>query len=303
MTFPDMHTAYLPIVVSEPLSPASLGVQVDAHIPDLERWIVPGRMYQMPARWAEIEQVRGEYQIPANLWIDVPKIRPNPWILGTKTCPTWAQEWPGVLGSPPRYENWPDYAAFLNHMIDELHPWGVEIWNEPDTSPATAVMEYFGAWIDDGGDPVQAGMDYAEFCNAIYPLIKQAHPETQVIVGALMGNEGFLHGMEAGRITGDLLSIHHYLRPTDSFEDTFTAAEHARNVCRMPVIISETSIVALDDSPDHEERQAEYLRYLREVQHWTGIPLVMWYSLFNWWNYTALIRDGEATEVYAEFVR
>ena len=147
-----------------------------------------------------------------------PKIYPNPWILGTRTAPEWARMWSGHSGSPPKEENWGDYANFVNVMITALDPWGVELFNEPDVESGKAVEDYYGAWVAEDGSFYEAGAYYGQVTAFVYPLIKAQHPDVKIIVGALQAvNMEFLRGAVDGGLTGDMLSVHKYIKTREEF--------------------------------------------------------------------------------------
>jgi hypothetical protein len=62
-----------------------------------------------------------------------------------------------------------------------------EIWNEPDVDPSLIPPgnEWMGCW-GELDDPYYGGEYYAELLKVIYPAIKAANPEAQVLVGGLL---------------------------------------------------------------------------------------------------------------------
>ena len=301
----EMMTAYLPVVEYNPLTPAVIGVQLEDHITNLDDYIVPDRMYHLPVRWNEVEQEQGHYVVTPYLVTAVPQLDGNPWILGTRTCPPWARLWVNHLGSPPKEEYWKDYANFINAMITALDPWGVEIWNEPDTQPKNAEENYYGAWIQDYGDAYEAGLYYGRFTAYIYPLIKDVHPEKKIVVGALMGaNLDFLRGAVDGGLKGDFLSVHKYIKKVEEFNAVFNLIYDVQDIAPgLPIIVTETSLLG-DGGEEHQQMQADYVNYLRDMQGWEGVPLILWYSMANyWWFNNALVVDSVKTPAYVEWAR
>jgi hypothetical protein len=65
-----------------------------------------------------------------------------------------------------------------------------ELWNEPDVDPALA--SYIGGTDNEFGcwgnltDPYYGGGYYGEMLKAVYPKIKEADPQAQVVVGGLL---------------------------------------------------------------------------------------------------------------------
>jgi hypothetical protein len=63
-----------------------------------------------------------------------------------------------------------------------------ELWNEPDVDPGlVAANSLFGCW-GDSDDPYYGGGYYAEMLKEVYPAIKEADPEAQILVGGLLLN-------------------------------------------------------------------------------------------------------------------
>jgi hypothetical protein len=60
-----------------------------------------------------------------------------------------------------------------------------EFWNEPDVDPSLSSNLTFGCW-GDAQDPYYGGAYYAEMLKAVYPELKSADPQAQVLVGGLL---------------------------------------------------------------------------------------------------------------------
>ena len=275
-----MNEIYLPIVVTsgQPI----LGVQVDANILGNEQYVIENRMYQTPARWSGLDS-----------WLlyNITMFGDNPFILGTKTCPLEYRLWEDFLGSPPKPQYYYKFGEWVSTISQEYHPWGIEIWNEPDVPKRFSVPDYYGSWVDDDDKFYNSGKNYGKFCGEVYDVIHNAG--TKVIAGALLGSESsleFLSGALDARLRADYISYHTYLYMTDDFDKPFRFVEKLRQVTNLPLILSETSIIG-DGSPTHLQRQADYLTYLRKHQYWEGIDLILWYSLFNNWHNTALVQN------------
>ena len=114
-------------------------------------------------------------------------------ILIVRSTPPWAQK-PGGYGycGPiwPK-ENLPAFASFMRDLVARysVPPYDVkywEIWNEPDVdfSPNGAGQVY-GCW-GDRNDAYYGGGYYADMLKLVYPQIKAADPQAQVLVGGLL---------------------------------------------------------------------------------------------------------------------
>lgn len=114
-------------------------------------------------------------------------------ILVVRSTPEWAQSVSGSLCSAPRAEKLESFANFMYDIVRKysLPPYNVQYWeigNEPDVAPELVPSEApFGCW-GETGDPYYGGRAYADILKAIYPKIKQANPQAQVLVGGLLMN-------------------------------------------------------------------------------------------------------------------
>jgi len=112
-------------------------------------------------------------------------------ILIVRGTPSWAQKLLGVHCSPMTPEKMEAFAAFMYDAVTRYSqpPYNVKYWelgNEPDVDPALVASDVpFGCW----GDPQDAyygGGYYAEMLKVVYPAIKSADPNAQVLVGGLL---------------------------------------------------------------------------------------------------------------------
>jgi hypothetical protein len=145
--------------------------------------------------WSEIETNESErnWQAMASLEQEIQVasesgLQP---ILVIRSTPSWAQENPGYSCGPIIPEKLPAFANFMHDLVKRYSapPFNVkywEIWNEPDVDPALVPpTSQFGCW----GDPADknfGGGKYANMLKAIYPAIKAADPNAQLIIGGLL---------------------------------------------------------------------------------------------------------------------
>lgn len=293
---PEHNRVYLPMVMSNPLIGAWLGVQVDAPVVGYEQYIIPHRGYQSAARWMEIEQQPGVYSWPADLDYNFQTFGGHPSIIGVKNVPEWMRIWPDKLGSPPRPDAYPSLVNFIIALIDRYDPAAIELFNEPDVSNTISreLQYWYGAWID-GTDISGAGARYGTMLAYVYPRIKRARPDTLIVAGALIGNDDsliFLNvALQAG-LQADAISFHKYIRPGESYHQPFMFAERLRLYTDLPLILSETALMLEEDNDAGRIAQAEYLNYLRENMPYSNLSYIQWYSQRNDWMFTALLRDG-----------
>jgi hypothetical protein len=149
-------------------------------------------------RWGDIEPEQGQRNWPllSDLEIQLRTAAQNDLhvILVVRYTPDWAQKVPGATCGPVRQDKLGAFGDFMYDLVVRYSgaPYHVkhwEIWNEPDVDPELA-MDFgpqvpFGCW-GDPGDPYYGGRYYATMLKAIYPRIKEADPDAQVLVGGLL---------------------------------------------------------------------------------------------------------------------
>jgi hypothetical protein len=146
-------------------------------------------------RWASVETTRG-----ARHWEEVADLESQlqaafdaglQTILIVHHTPEWAQAVPGSFCSASKPEALEDMAAFLADAVNRYKdpPFGIKYWelgNEPDVDPAlVGPNSGFGCWGDEQ-DPYYGGEYYARMLQVVYPAIKAADPEAQVLLGGLL---------------------------------------------------------------------------------------------------------------------
>ncbi len=104
--------------------------------------------------------------------------------------PEWAQKYPGIYCGPVVEEALDDFAQFMGALVSRYSqpPYNVHYWeigNEPDID-RSLVPPYmgFGCWGEED-DMYYGGGYYGKMLKAVYPSIKAADPEAQVLVGGL----------------------------------------------------------------------------------------------------------------------
>lgn len=146
--------------------------------------------------------------------------------------PGWAQAVQGSFCGPIANE---DLDAFGNFMFDLVTrfskpPYNVqyyEIYNEPDVDPSlVGPYSPFGCWGDEDDTQYYGGDDFGRMFQVIYPRIKQANPNAQVLIGGLLlecdnthtynpprscASASFLKGLlTTGADSFDIISYHGY---------------------------------------------------------------------------------------------
>jgi hypothetical protein len=78
------------------------------------------------------------------------------------------------------------YQAVQRYSAEPYNVKYWQIWNEPDVDPNfVADNELYGCWAD-ASDPYYGGEYYADVLEAVYPRIKQADPDSKVLIGGLL---------------------------------------------------------------------------------------------------------------------
>ena len=304
-----MYQTFLPVIMQgQPQKPLPLGCQIEGRVAGREQWVVPARQYQIAVKWRDAETVKGVYD-----WSiydpDFEALSGQRVTAGIKVVPEWARSWKGYVASPPKPLCFYDLANFVIKVIERYHVEAVELFNEPDVDLNSTIQfaEYFGAWCI-SSDWYMGGTRYGQCLNAIYPVIKSAYPNVRIIAGALIGgipsSLEFLQGAINTGLRCDAISFHKYISMNSNFNSAFEFGVLVSKKIDKPQILSETSIVSTVDSIKLQQRQSEYLEYLKCDYQYSTISAIQWYSLANnGWMNTDLIRNNIPTLAYKEFTK
>lgn len=144
--------------------------------------------------WSEVEATQGTYNWSA-LADEEEELRtltanglaPMVIIRGT---PGWAQKWEGYPCGPIKEDMLDDFANFVEAVVNRYkgEPYNIrywEIWNEPDAHNYIPPNSPYGCW-GDTTDSYYGGEYYAEMLKYVYPAIKRADPNAQVVLGGLL---------------------------------------------------------------------------------------------------------------------
>ena len=145
--------------------------------------------------WSNVEPRRGERN-----WAALAAYEPE-WkyiaeqgknlVLVVRSTPPWAQKFPGYYCGQIKPEELKAFAQFMHDLVARYSapPYSIkywQIWNEPDVAPALVAPDsVYGCW-GDSGDANYGGGYFAEMLKAVYPAIKAADPQAQVILGGLL---------------------------------------------------------------------------------------------------------------------
>lgn len=113
--------------------------------------------------------------------------------------PGWAQGVQGSYCGPIARQHLDAYGNFLFDLVKRFSkpPYNVqyyELYNEPDVDPSL-VGDYspFGCWGDISDTQYYGGDYFGEMLAAVYPRIKEANPNAQVLIGGLLLECDYTH--------------------------------------------------------------------------------------------------------------
>jgi hypothetical protein len=145
--------------------------------------------------WSEVEPQEGTWK-----WSGLSELEGNlvqaaqlnqKVIMVVRSTPDWAQAIPGHFCGPIESTKLAAFGDFMHELVKRYSqpPYSVKFWeigNEPDIDPElVAGNSPYGCW-GDADDEFYGGGRYADMLATIYPRIKSADPEAQVLVGGLL---------------------------------------------------------------------------------------------------------------------
>jgi len=258
--------------------------------------------------------------------------------------PGWAQKVSGYSCGPILEGKLDAFADFMYDLVSRYSqpPYSIkvwEIWNEPDIDPALVPSpdSPFGCWGDDSDDYYGGGY-YAEMLKRIYPRIKQADHQAQVVVGGLLLDcdlynpppgklckpSKFLEGIliNGGGPFFDGVSFHAYdyyggslatysNHEWDSYWNTSGPVAIKKSNFLMGVLNgyatpnkflmnTESAVLcdACDEDADFETTKAYFVAYAYAAAIAQGFEGNIWYSVQGWRNSELLDGDLNPLPAY-----
>ena len=193
----ENYTVYLPTISQLPSSRAVFGVEMD-HVSE-------GTLLDMATQarvtwvrrngvfWNEIEPNEGtrDWSSLAELESEMTLLSQNGMnlVLIVRGVPAWARASGGHVCGPIAQAKFSAFASFMRELVSRYSqpPYNVRYWelgNEPD-SPFISETSPFGCW-GDSGNRYYGGGHYGKMLKAVYPEVKAANPDVQVLVGGLL---------------------------------------------------------------------------------------------------------------------
>lgn len=308
------NTLFLPVVRKNPPTIPNgtlLGARLLEETPTHNPWqpyLVNDAVYALDVYWYKVETSPGVYDW-STLDAGVAALQgTNSRLLITiKTSPEWARAFVLYPSSRPVEAYYDDYARFVNMVIDRTGAWGVELWNEPAMKCYAGILENYGCWLFPTEEPLtnqmffDGGVQYGYMLRTAVPIIRSAHPNVKIVIGALAGyslggqQSVFVQGVQSIGFQGaDYISFHIYMQ-SDNVRDlqiayydlTFQTTARLHADTGLPVIISETSIRTpgmndnkLRPSDQFLRDQDEYLRRLLDtLPAHPEVRMILWFSL------------------------
>ncbi len=133
--------------------------------------------------WQNLAKLEAELQAAAGQDLQT--------ILIVRGTPLFARQVAGSACGPVAADYFSDFADFLAEAVSRYSqpPYNVRYWeigNEPDVDPGLVKGDsVYGCWGDQS-DPYYGGGHYGEMLKVVYPRVKAANPEVQVLLGGLL---------------------------------------------------------------------------------------------------------------------
>jgi hypothetical protein len=151
-------------------------------------WIRPRGVY-----WSDVQPVEGQdpdWSVLSGLETELQYATDNGMqvILLVSSTPEWARAISGVACGPIAQDKLADFGEFMFQLVnrykDRVQYW--ELWNEPDIDPDLVSPDSrYGCWGDEDSADYGGGY-YAEMLKVVFPKIKEADPNAQVLAGGLL---------------------------------------------------------------------------------------------------------------------
>ncbi len=145
--------------------------------------------------WSELEpgDPSDPWELPASLVDQVLAARGDGLepILIVRSTPEWAWKYEGSYCGPIAEDKFTDFADFIVEALGKFPVNGkityLEIWNEPDVAweDVAGNRPWGGCWGERLDTEYYGGDYYAEMLKVVYPAVKAAFPEVQILIGGL----------------------------------------------------------------------------------------------------------------------
>lgn len=191
------NTIFMPLVLQPPGKPSVFGIEMESDwsgsLLDLAYQAGVNWVRRNGVEWQLVEVVEGtrDWTMLAGLESEMTILsqRGIELVLIVRGVPEWAQTEYGNICGPIAQPKFDAFASFMSELVSRYSqpPYNVRYWeigNEPDF-PYSERDIPFGCW-GDASDPYYGGGYYGEMLKAVYPAIKTADPNAQVLIGGLL---------------------------------------------------------------------------------------------------------------------
>ena len=190
-------TIFLPITLQPPGDPTVLGLELEEYwnteLLNLATQAGVDWIRRNGVVWQNIEAVEGvrDWSVMAPIESEMIQLsqRNVKLILIVRGVPDWAKTEAGHVCGPIAQAKFSAFASFMGELVERYSrpPFNVRYWelgNEPDFPYSDRDIS-FGCW-GDVTDDYYGGGYYGEMLKVIYPAMKEANPEAQVLIGGLL---------------------------------------------------------------------------------------------------------------------
>ncbi len=203
---PITGNAYMPLINSayQPMENV-FGIEsyiLQSYVLDLIKTSGAGWVRRNGLLWSSVEPNEGDRNWAAVSSIETDMINASQnklkMIMIVRGTPYWAQKYPiptpGPSCGPIAQAKFEAFARFMRDVVTRYSgpPYSVKYWelgNEPDVdyrvSHGNDPNQIYGCW-GEPHDPNFGGAAYGQMLNAVYPAIKSANPDAQVLIGGLL---------------------------------------------------------------------------------------------------------------------
>ncbi|MEO6061368.1 MAG: hypothetical protein ABIQ99_05460 [Thermoflexales bacterium] len=203
---PITAAAYIPLVQRASLSIGNVfGIEsytLQSYVLDLIKTSGAGWVRRNGLLWSSVEPNEGDRNWAAVSSIETDMINASQnklkMIMIVRGTPYWAQKYPiptpGPSCGPIAQAKFEAFARFMRDVVTRYSapPYNVKYWelgNEPDVDYRVSLgndpNQIYGCW-GEPHDPNYGGAAYGQMLNAVYPAIKSANPNAQVLIGGLL---------------------------------------------------------------------------------------------------------------------
>lgn len=213
--------------------------------------------------------------------------------------PPWAAD---TICGPLRASGLAGFVEFMRAMVQRysvppynIHHW--ELYNEPDNDDRQRLADLGGCWG-------QHGREYAEMLRAVYPAVKSADPQAQLLLGGIAYEDydkgsfvpDFLDDVldAGGGAYFDILNFHYYPVFSDVWnrygndiggKADYLRTELQRYGLRKPLAVTEVGQPTFgpegDEQPYSEEGTSRYVVQAMARGMVADLQVIIWYTLLD----------------------